>query len=63
MGIADATSVQLAREMGRALIGEERVNSSLCDGVDLYVRLKSLRKHLEFLDVQEDYIKVGERGE
>eukprot|EP01084_Bolivina_argentea_P006560 12446_1 len=57
MGIADATSVQLAREMGRALIGEERVNSSLCEGVDLYVRLKSLRKHLEFLDVQEDYIK------
>ncbi len=63
MGVADATSVQLVGGMGRARMGEERVNSSLYEGGDLYVRLKSMRKHLEFLNIQEDYIKVRKRGE
>ncbi len=62
MGIADATPLQQVREMERDSIGEEGVNSSLREGVDLYVKLRDLRKHVEFLDVQEDYIKVGERG-
>ncbi len=60
--VVDTTSSQLATEMGRARIGEEKVNSSLYKGGDLYVRLKNLRKHLEFLDLQKDYIKVKERG-
>ncbi len=61
--VADATSVQHIGGMESARMDEERVNSSLYEGGDLYVRLKSLRKHLEFLDIQEYYIKVRKRGE
>ncbi|XP_062119418.1 26S proteasome regulatory subunit 6B homolog [Humulus lupulus] len=48
--------------VGRQLLGCMRAQHQSSDEDDLYSRLKSLQRQLEFIDIQEEYIKHEQKN-
>ncbi|CAM9782105.1 unnamed protein product, partial [Ectocarpus fasciculatus] len=61
MASADVMAMPVDTPTGAAAAGKERQQQAAAEDTgasqDVYVKLKSLQKHMEFLDIQEEYIK------